>query len=329
MRLSRFARLQPVSQENFRSEKLTRWLTANGKDYDVIVFHSFDLCQYRQSVANQATILIPWDAFSMAAMRGTLVRTPLSRRLGSLWRWIAYLRFEETEYRKFSVVSPVSSLDGDWLSALDGRIRIAPILVAIDPQVWDSPAVAARDAAPHVHFSGSLEIPEVAAESEAALREVLPALAAESPDAFVSILHRGLPNRIRALADDFPALRIVEHPKDYLDFVRDVDVFVYPQRSGGGLQTKVQEACALGLPVVGRSETLDVFELEHGRSAMICDNDRDFVEAIIGLCRDPALRGQLGSEGRRLVRDRFRPANVSATWHRVLQQGLAIGESGR
>src|ERR1700730_11273385 len=73
-----------------------------------------------------------------------------------------------------------------------------------------------------------------------------------------------------------------------------------------GIQNKVLEAMALGLPVVSTREGVEGLAVEAGRDLLVADSPAQFADLVCRLLADYELRLRVGRAGRRFVE----------TWHR-------------
>jgi polysaccharide biosynthesis protein PslH len=85
---------------------------------------------------------------------------------------------------------------------------------------------------------------------------------------------------------------------------RNASVLISPVPYASGVQNKVIEAMALGLPVVIFSQTAMANEMKHGIEVLACDTPVEFAEAIVNISRDRVLAEQLSHAGSKLVKNR-------------------------
>lgn len=79
------------------------------------------------------------------------------------------------------------------------------------------------------------------------------------------------------------------------------DVFVNPVRHGAGINIKMIEAMAAGLPVVSTSVGARGLHWRDGEHLLVADGPAAFRAAVQGLLDDPARRAGLADAGRRFV----------------------------
>jgi hypothetical protein len=79
------------------------------------------------------------------------------------------------------------------------------------------------------------------------------------------------------------------------------DVFVNPVRHGAGINIKMIEAMAAGLPVVSTPVGARGLHWRDGEHLLVADGPAAFRAAVQGLLDDPARRAELADAGRRFV----------------------------
>lgn len=99
----------------------------------------------------------------------------------------------------------------------------------------------------------------------------------------------------------FPAIGA----REPVDFLRDIDVFVYRSDSTETWCRAVTEAMAAGLPCVADRKGGIVEQIEDGVTGFLCDSDAQFVDRLRLLVRNPALRFEMGMRARVEAMRRF------------------------
>ncbi len=103
---------------------------------------------------------------------------------------------------------------------------------------------------------------------------------------------------------DVPNLVFKGFVEDLSAEYRNASVLISPVPYASGVQNKVIEAMALGLPVIIFSQTAVANEMKHGIEVLACDTPTEFAEAIVNISRDRVLAEQLSHAGRKLVKNR-------------------------
>ena len=78
-------------------------------------------------------------------------------------------------------------------------------------------------------------------------------------------------------------------------------VAVAPLRIARGLQNKVLEAMAMGLPVVASSAAFNGINAEAGRDLLVADDPASFSRAVLSLLDEPARRERYAEAARTCV----------------------------
>jgi len=93
-------------------------------------------------------------------------------------------------------------------------------------------------------------------------------------------------------------------------FVHSNDVLVVPLFSGSGVRLKILEAMSLGKAVVSTSKGAEGIPYTHDENILIADDAAAFVEQIKRCLKEPELLKRLGGNAKRLIRERYNPADV-------------------
>jgi polysaccharide biosynthesis protein PslH len=118
---------------------------------------------------------------------------------------------------------------------------------------------------------------------------------------------------------DVPNLVFKGFVEDLTAEYRNASVLISPVPYASGVQNKVIEAMALGLPVVIFSQTAVANEMAHGIEILACDTPVEFAEAIVKISTDRILAEQLSQAGSKLVRSRHTAESQLESFQRIIQ----------
>ncbi len=92
--------------------------------------------------------------------------------------------------------------------------------------------------------------------------------------------------------------------KDVTPYFAAADLAVNPMRSGGGMQVKLLEFLAAGLPTITTPVGARGFSAVSGRDLIVAELD-GFAEAVGGCLKEETFTADMGHAGRRLVESRY------------------------
>jgi glycosyltransferase involved in cell wall biosynthesis len=131
-------------------------------------------------------------------------------------------------------------------------------------------------------------------------REVFPLVEREVPGASFWIVGRQPQRELLELARP-PHVVVTGEVDDVYDWLLRAEVGVVPLRIGAGMQNKLLQEMAAGLPVVATPVANEGIRAEDGAHLWLREEPRAFAEAVIALLRDAAARERLGTAARDFV----------------------------
>ena len=88
-------------------------------------------------------------------------------------------------------------------------------------------------------------------------------------------------------------------------YVQQAAVFVAPMRIARGVQNKILEAMAMGVPVVTNSLGLNGVSAAAGLEIIVEDDPYTFAQQVVKLINDSAWRGEISRNARNAVEQRL------------------------
>lgn len=136
------------------------------------------------------------------------------------------------------------------------------------------------------------------------LREIHP-LVRRGPETTLRIVGRRLSSSDAERFRSFAGVEVVGEVEDVQAELANAAVIVVPLRIGGGSRLKILEALAAGKAVVSTTVGAEGLAVQDSLHLRIADTPNDFAEAVHSLLSDPAARRVLGTNGRRLVEQKY------------------------
>jgi glycosyltransferase involved in cell wall biosynthesis len=230
--------------------------------------------------------------------------------------------YEQGIVERFDRSFLVSDIDRDHLFAPDdprrGRVLVVGNGVDTDALAYDF-AADGTDAA----FIGNLASLQ---NFDAALHfasDVLPLVRKVRPDVRFRVVGRIAPDAAQRLSA-LEGVDVTGEVDSIAAAVHGAGVGVAPLRIGAGVQNKVLEYFALGLPCVSTPLALEGFGAEHGRELLVAESAEAQAEAVLRLLDDRALARRVAQSARDYV-------ERNHSWEQVLaplRAAVADGISG-
>jgi glycosyltransferase involved in cell wall biosynthesis len=258
------------------------------------------MAPYVAKIDHPAKILWLADSLGLALGR-SMAFAPKWRAPGIAWERSRVDRFTARMSRRFNeswAISPADVADLDRI----GCANLELVTHGVDERLYG--VRRGSGPSPHVVFLGNLSVPHNVDAACYAAREVWPAIRAGIPEARLSLVG----------ADPVPAVRNTEEVAgvtvtgplpDLLDMWAGADVMLAPLRFSTGIQNKVLEAMAAGVPVVTTpsvAEAIGVRDREHLRTAR---DARGLAAAVVESIRDPEASRNMARLAREHVRTHF------------------------
>jgi polysaccharide biosynthesis protein PslH len=230
-------------------------------------------------------------------------RTPLHRAYFGL-QHRRMRRIEAELCAKFDGVIAVSESDAEEFRSAYGLERVESVPTGVNTEFFRQTDSAARERG-HILFLGAMDWMPNIDGVEWFVREVLPLVRREVPDARLTIVGRDPVASIRALHDPALGVEVTGTVADVRPYLERASVFVVPLRVGGGTRLKLFEGLATGIPTVSTTIGAEGLPLEDGVHLRIADAPDTMAAAVTSLLRDPAGAARMGDTAADHVRGTF------------------------
>jgi polysaccharide biosynthesis protein PslH len=121
----------------------------------------------------------------------------------------------------------------------------------------------------------------------------------------VTVLISGINPTNKLLNKESKEIRVTGYVRDILDSYKNASVFVAPMISGAGLQNKILEAMATGIPCVISEIANKSLQSKNSEHSFIANNSKSFAEHIFNLLNDQKLSITIGKNGQQYVKKHF------------------------
>lgn len=216
-------------------------------------------------------------------------------------------RYEQAIAKRADRSFVVSRIDQQSLGS--DRVEVLPLGVDVERFCKGTQAVLS----PVVVFTGNMFYqPNVDAVLWFA-QHCWPAIKAAIPNVRLIVVGNRPQESVVTLGKQDPAIKVTGRVDSVAAVLQTAAVAVAPMRSGSGMQFKILEAMACGVPVVATSLGQGDIGCVAGADLLVGDTPEVFAEHVIALLKSPQMRSQVGDAGLRYLQ-----ANHS--WDAINQQ---------
>jgi len=199
---------------------------------------------------------------------------------------------------RFDRVTATAPEDADALRALAPRADVVVVPNGVDCAYF-RPLAAAREPATLV-FSGKMSYHANATAILYFVDQILPLIRRTRPDVRLSIVGSSPSGSIQSLTRD-PAITVTGYVPDLRDFLGRAAIAICPVTIKVGIQNKVLEAMAMGVPVVATTAGAAGLTAQAGRDLLVATGPAEFADHVCALLADRDRAERVGQAGRAYV----------------------------
>ena len=287
---------KPLSVVSFYSRELHEKITQKiaTENFDAIFVFSSAMAEYVRQVKHIPKMIDFVDVDSEKWRLYADYRPfPLSWIYRTEARRLSHYEQEVANSFKHSIF--ISQKEADFLRGQIGARSVSVVSNGVDLQYFHPCADRQQsDSMKEIVFVGMMDyFPNVDAV-QYFCRDILPRIRTSIPQVRFSIVGRNPTTAVKKLARE-PNITVTGTVDDVRPYLAKAVVMVAPFRIARGVQNKVLEAMAMGVPVVGTSLAFQGLRIGHGDGIRQMDDPEQFAQSVITLLKD-------GQEQRTCVR---------------------------
>ncbi len=292
---------RPMTLRYFSSPVLRErvWDLLARKAYDLIFVYSSAMMQYVEDIHDIPIVVDfvdmdshKWEQYARhRVFPVSLLYAIEGKRMGTYERRVA-------EVADTNIL--VSSAEVALFQANAPAARVAVVPMVVDTEYFSPNGSSGSSGPPTVIFTGVMDyFPNVDAVRYFA-REIYPRIQQKVPRARFHIVGQRPKGAVRRLAR-FPGVHVVGGVPDVRPFFTAAHVAVAPLRIAQGMQTKILEAMAMGLPVVATGRAFEGIDAQPGAEIFVEDDPAGFADRVSELLGNAELRVRAGAYARKFV----------------------------
>jgi len=271
---------------------------------------------------------VVWDSVDCISLLFELAATRSNKRFS---RWVSRFdlprtrRYEGWLVSQFERVLVTSRNDREAFCKLAAgdtpadKLQVLPNGVDLD-YFSPAPAGLAKEPATLV-ISGKMSYHANVTMVLNFVGNIFPIIQSRRPDVKLVLVGKDPTPEIRALTHN-PAIRVTGTVADLRPYLQQAAIAVSPIVYGVGIQNKVLEAMACGVPVVSSPQAVSALAVVPDRDLKVADGAEAFSDAICDLLENREMRENIGKAGRSYVEAQHSWAKITAQLEEIYNEAI-------
>jgi sugar transferase (PEP-CTERM/EpsH1 system associated) len=251
---------------------------------------------------NAPVVLFQHNVEAMIWKRHYEVQTNPVKKAYLYGQWQKMRRFEKEMCRRFDSVIAVSADDRDQMKDEYGAEAVYDVPTGVDTEFF-RPSGNVQTEKHGIVFTGSMDWLPNEDAIRYFMREIMPLIKNDVPDATLTVVGRNPPQALVDLSKEDASLVITGRVDDVRPYIESAAVYIVPLRIGGGTRLKIFEAMAMEKPVVSTTIGAEGLPLTDGVELLLADEPQTFADAVIKLFRDSHYATELRQRAASVVRE--------------------------
>lgn len=228
-------------------------------------------------------------------------------------------KYEPKTLARFDHVLATTHTERDALLALDQALNVSVIPNGVDTDYFHP--FPGQHRPNRIIFTGKMSYAPNAQAAVWFARNVLPLVQSNHPEAELVIAGSNPPREVTELAT-LPNVRVTGFVQDMRSEMAGSAVAVAPMLIAVGIQNKILEAMAMGLPVVTNTMAAKAFGGDCP-GILVADSAEEMAGAVSSLLAQPGRARAMGDEGIKRIHEHYSWASSAAQLEKIYRQLLS------
>ena len=308
------ARGRALTEGLFRSPRLARTVRqwANETTFDAVVVFCSSMWQYSE-IPELSNVPVVVDLVDVDSQKWFDYA-----QQANVWRRFVYetegrrvRRLEGRIVRRATAITLVSEAEAELFRNVWPNEKTFGISNGVDLEYFDPAAVEPAAESYDCVFVGQLDYHPNVEGVEWFCRHVWPQFVQQRTDAIFAIVGRRPVAELRQLAR-LPGVKLIGEVADVRPYLAAAKIAVAPLRIARGIQNKILEAMAMGVPVVASPSALTGLTDSVQSEAVCARTPDEWTSELFELSSDARRRKRIGDRGRAAV-------ETQHSWNRCLE----------
>ena len=268
---------------------------------DVILVQLIRMAPYVAALDHPVKVLFLADSLGLALERSAAYQ-PAWKRPGVAWERSRVERFETGVTHRFRESWVVSDVDREALERR-GAVRVRTMRHGVEESLF---GLERREPERLTAvFLGNLSVPHNRDAAAWAAREIWPRVLARDPHARLVLVGAGAGPRVTALGE-LPGVEVRGFVPDPRDIWRSASLLLAPLRFATGIQNKVLEAMAAGVPVLATPGVAEGIGARAGEDLDVAGSAQELADGVLRVREQSDRARARADRARAFVKEHFR-----------------------
>lgn len=286
--------------------------------FDIISGYMIRVAPYLEKHKDKTIILDFVDAVSMMYERRIKTVKSIWDRFKIGVEYLKVRNYEKKCAKLFKFQTVISEVDKLYLEKYCSDSNIKIIKNGVDTNFFYPQNSKLKNA---ICFVGSMQyIPN----SEAAIwfaTEIFPLIKKVIPDAIFKIIGANPRKDLIFAVKNIAGVEVLGRVDDVRKYMSDCKVSVCPVKIAGGIQNKILEAMAMGIPVLSTPEGAEGIGADENILKVAVSN-KEFAQKVIDIMKNNDVQKEISTKSRKFVTDNFSWEKVGDVWGILIEKGL-------
>lgn len=293
--------LQSVYSWNDQLANKIQSILSNQK-IDIVHVEHLRGVKYALKIKKNFNVPIVWDSVDSISH---LFRQTQNNHPRKYLRWLIKFELQRTEKfekflaTQFEKVLVTSKKDQDEFLTLSPSSPVEVLTNGVDTDYF-SPIPANQRMDNVILISGKMSYHANVNMALFAIQEIMPLVWKKNPNIHLWVVGKDPPSTIQQYSAN-PRIQITGTVPEILPYLQKATISLAPLNYGAGVQNKVLEAMACGIPVIASPLAVSALNVLTGREVLVANNPQNYADYILNLISNPQMGYQIGNAGREYV----------------------------
>lgn len=293
--------LQSVYSWNDQLANKIQSILSNQK-IDIVHVEHLRGVKYALKIKKNFNVPIVWDSVDSISH---LFRQTQNNHPRKYLRWLIKFELQRTEKfekflaTQFEKVLVTSKKDQDEFLTLSPSSPVEVLTNGVDTDYF-SPIPANQRLDNVILISGKMSYHANVNMALFAIQEIMPLVWKKNPNIHLWVVGKDPPSTIQQYSAN-PRIQITGTVPEILPYLQKATISLAPLNYGAGVQNKVLEAMACGIPVIASPLAVSALNVLTGREVLVANNPQNYADYILNLISNPQMGYQIGNAGREYV----------------------------